>query len=217
MTHYFWKQRTYVGIIMFATMLGALGNPVYAQVNPEIANCEEVKDEATLAQMEACSAHLGCNMVLKIHKACAKAKNFLNKLKTALSGKKEISNEDLFEAGLPELTTSQAMGSKIVAVKRALQESRAGQASEVKIWKNSSGEITHYYEGGVKNNEMDGAGVLIAVQGMRVHGQMKNGRIEGQALVVTRDGAVFVGDYVNNLPNGNVAFQGQNGAVLVGN
>ena len=47
-------------------MLGVLGAPVYAQMNPELANCEEVQDEATLTQMEFCSAHVGCNMVLKL-------------------------------------------------------------------------------------------------------------------------------------------------------
>lgn len=55
--------------------------PVLAQVNPEIANCEEVKDEATQTQIDFCTAHAGCKLVMGIQNTCAKVKTFIERLR----------------------------------------------------------------------------------------------------------------------------------------
>lgn len=56
-----------------------------AQINPEIASCEEIQDEATQTQAEICASHLGCRLVLKIHSTCVKTKQFLTGLRNATS------------------------------------------------------------------------------------------------------------------------------------
>jgi hypothetical protein len=58
---------------------------VRAQTGANPANCEELKDPDTKFQMEMCSAHVGCRMVMGIHTACVKAKKFLDNLKSVMS------------------------------------------------------------------------------------------------------------------------------------
>lgn len=88
------------------TLLVCLPVTVSAEVNPEIANCEEIKDEATQTQADFCSAHVGCKLVMGIHKTCAKVKTFLDRLKekvgegtqTLFGRRKEVDAVQVFEA-----------------------------------------------------------------------------------------------------------------------
>ena len=58
--------------------------PASAQPNPEIANCEEIKDEATQTQKSFCEAHVGCRLVFGIQKGCTEAKGFLTRLQNVM-------------------------------------------------------------------------------------------------------------------------------------
>ena len=86
--------------------VGVIGYPAYAQLSPEIANCAELRDSVILRQIEACTAHSGCNLAIKWQKDCKKAIGFLSKLKSTLAGRARITNNDVFEAVPPVLTNA---------------------------------------------------------------------------------------------------------------
>jgi hypothetical protein len=81
-----------------------------AQASPEIAKCGELQSEGAKFQMELCSAHLGCRMVLSIQNTCAKAEKFITNLsnvvgegvKTIFGYRKELTSEKVFEASLSD-------------------------------------------------------------------------------------------------------------------
>lgn len=73
---------TAVVLIVIAASQTASANGI----NPELANCDELKDPITLDQATVCSAHVGCRFVLRIHRTCAQAKKFLGQLSTAAEG-----------------------------------------------------------------------------------------------------------------------------------
>ena len=99
--------------IMIAALIAVLHlsiQPAMAQVNPEIAKCGELQSEGAKFQMELCSAHLGCRMVLAFHNTCAKAEKFVNNLtnavgkgiKTFFGYRKEVTSDHVFEASLSD-------------------------------------------------------------------------------------------------------------------
>ena len=72
---YFFEPAQSVGswippfLLAMALSLGLAG-PAEAQTSGNPANCEELKDPDTKFQLELCSAHVGCRMVMGIHTAC---------------------------------------------------------------------------------------------------------------------------------------------------
>lgn len=80
----------------------------FPEANPDIAKCGELQSEGAKFQMDMCSAHLGCRMVLSIHNTCAKAERFINNLtqaigegvKTLFGTRKELTSDHVFEASL---------------------------------------------------------------------------------------------------------------------
>lgn len=75
------KVLSRVSRVLFVTVsMLCISASVHAQVNPELANCEELKDEATVLQADICAGHVGCKFVLGLQKGCAKAKKFLSNL-----------------------------------------------------------------------------------------------------------------------------------------
>jgi hypothetical protein len=94
-------------LIIFATFSAT---SVMAQLSPEVAKCGELQTDGAKFQMELCSAHLGCRMVLGIQNTCAKAEKFIAKLSTAVGEgvktlfgyRKEVTSDHVFEASLSE-------------------------------------------------------------------------------------------------------------------
>jgi hypothetical protein len=71
-----------IAFVVGATLL--LSPQIFAQANPEVSNCEEIKDEATQTQKGFCEAHIGCRLVYGIQAGCTNAKSFLNRLGDAI-------------------------------------------------------------------------------------------------------------------------------------
>lgn len=188
----------------------------HGQVNPEIANCEEVRDEATQTQIGFCGAHIGCAMVLKLQQACTKAKGFLDKLKSALSGRDKITNDDVYEAHTPDLTPSETLTRHVSTARAAVRDAAGGPNQGSFSRKNVDRTADTYYEGGLKDGNMHGAGVYITSTGSMGRGQMDAGRLQGKAQVVNSSRAVFAGDFINSAPEGDVAIQLPSGDVFAG-
>jgi hypothetical protein len=193
-------------------MLSAVG---CASINQKIAHCEALKDDTTRAQMNSCSAHTGCNMILNLQTDCAKTKSFLSRLKESMAGRSTITNNDVFEANTPTLKPNEELKAKVLTVQNIIRESMHDPRNGSVTRKNLKGNDA-YYEGGMNEGKMHGAGVVITSEGTMIRGQMKNGAVEGQGQVVKPNGVVTVGDYVDSGPQGNIATQGSDGAVLTG-
>ncbi len=193
-------------------------NAAVSDVPSEIASCADWQNAKERDLLEACSRHTGCGLMLKARNSCPAAKEFIGKLEKTLAGRNEITNEVVFYAAMPKLTQSKAMESKINATKQILEAGRNGPAEGTRIYKDNSGEITYYYEGGLKDGQRHGVGILIGrSSGTARFGQFSSNTHVGQGWVYDSDGLIFVGDFVNNSPRGNIAFQNTNGVALVGN
>lgn len=89
---------------------------VQAQINPEIANCRELRDEPITPIAALCTAHTGCGYILNAQRSCASAKGYLERLQAAIGEgtrglfglRKEITPEAVFAAVLGGQTFSGA-------------------------------------------------------------------------------------------------------------
>lgn len=195
---------------------------VQAEVNPEIANCEELKDPDTLTQAELCSAHLGCRLVFAIHKTCTKAKRFITNLKDAigegtkglLGTRKEITPDAIFEASLTEKTRVLDTLPESRDMAAAIREKLRGKSGETLTGTSSDGSNWVYY-GEVQDGSAQGVGTRIFSSGAIARGNFKNElHGQGESVVVGRGRHVAEHFYGNR--DGEGAWAGESGARFVG-
>lgn len=191
--------------IRFTAVLGMLSALGCASINQKIAHCEALKDDTTRVQMNSCSAHTGCNMVLNLQTDCTKTKSFLSRLKESMAGRSTITNNDVFEANTPTLTSSEALRSKVTTVQNMLRD-------EALTINGTSGHKAGkgYYEDGPMVR------VLIVENGLMLRGRNEINKINGQAQMVTASGYIIAGDFVENKPLGHIALQYTDGTVYTG-
>lgn len=87
-------------LLVLFCLLSLMHLSAFAETNPEIANCRDLKDEATVTQADFCKAHIGCRMVLAIQVTCAKAKNYLNRLTEAINRPAPVLSEETKQEGV---------------------------------------------------------------------------------------------------------------------
>ena len=199
-------------VFLFATWIA----PVHAQLNAQLAGCEGLNEGVSLALAKSCSAHVGCNMVLKLKKDCSKALDFLARLRGSLLGRTEITNNDVFEANSPELKPSPVLKALVASVQKIVNDAATDPFRAKHEFKPTPTEV-FYYEGGLSDGKMHGVGVGISSGGAMQRGQWESGLRSGQAQVVSSDGSlVIVGNWLNGKKFGMVAEQHFNGQVSVG-
>ena len=196
---------------------------VHAQINPEIANCEELKDEATLTQVNACVGHPGCALVIAIHKTCVRAKRFLNNLREAIGEgtrgffgpRREITPDAIFEASLTDrtraLNTLPETQDMAASIRSSVREVR-NETISVPL---TDGRAAVYY-GEVKDGKGEGFGTYIAPSGYMQRGKFIGNRLNGVGEEVFPDGSRAVGNFVNDRLSGQGAYAGENGSLNVG-
>jgi hypothetical protein len=204
----------FIGGIAAAMMIAISGQALGQDINPEIANCEELRDDATVTQAEICKAHIGCAFVFKIQKVCAKAKGFLNRLADTLSGRREVTNNDVFEANTPPLLPSTVMNGNAGAARHVVKSGAEGGKVEKETAKAQNGNRV-YYEGTKANGHFNGTGVYINESGAMGRGQMKDNRLEGVGQTVSATGQVVGGVYREGVANGPVALQTADGSTVL--
>lgn len=166
-------------LVVFLVLAGV---PAHA-MNPEVANCDDLKDPATQAQVEICNNHPGCSLVLKFQKTCATANEFLSKLKVASSGRKVITSSDVFEAAAPPVTNDPEFIKASQAIKSRFDR-QAGNVISSGV--NESKSITWVfkgpwvYEGPMVNGQRHGVGVIIDGEGRLFRGEFVAGRQVGK-------------------------------------
>lgn len=180
MAHYLRKLHLPVGVIIFTTMLGAHGIPAYAQTNPEIANCQEISDADTQTQVDICTAHVGCKLVMGIQKACTNVKTFLNNLKNLSFGKNKIDSSDVFDAAAPS-----AEGDAIFNnISKSIKTSYDKQPKKKIVNGESADGSKWVYEGPMNKGERHGTGVLITEEGTMFRGEFVKGLQKGKGELV---------------------------------
>lgn len=188
--------RTIILALLFACLpMAALAQ---SDINPEIANCQEIRDPDTLFQVEICSAHAGCKLTMAIQKVCTKVKTFLGNLKNIFDRKGKLDSMDAFDASAPDVagdTTLSGISAKIRAGynTQATKELLTGQFESGVKW---------VYEGGTKQGKRDGTGVLITESGNILRGDFVEGKQAGLGEVVTesrRSAGSMIGGKVDGI------------------
>lgn len=210
-------------LLLAFSLMATITTPVHAEINPEIANCEELKDEATIFQAELCSAHLGCRMVLGIQKACTKAKQFLNRLKEAIGEgtkgffgyRKEVTPEAVFEAAIGENVRTLNMLPEVQSIAKQIDEGVSAAGSRMLTGKNDEG-LSWVYHGDVKDGKSNGFGIRVFS-----HGQVQRGKFVDNILVDVRDviytdGHRYIGEALAGIKHGIGALGFPSGAIAVG-
>ncbi|MDP9877646.1 hypothetical protein J2W25_001952 [Variovorax boronicumulans] len=220
--------RELLAALVLSTSALALPVGVHAQVNPEIANCSELKDEATITQADLCSAHIGCRFVLNVQKTCARAKSYLERLQTAIGEgtktlfgyRKEVTPDAIFTAELnsEERSNERALGARPDVQPRAqdignrVRDAGTGDT----LSGNGKNGTTWVYYGQTRDGQEEGAGTTIFSSGEIQRGQYRQGERQGAFDVLHPNGDRFVGDYVNGKRVGAGAYGFKNGATLAG-
>lgn len=200
-----------------------------AQVNPEIAQCSELKDEATILQAELCSAHIGCRFVMTVQRTCARAKGYLDRLGTAIGQgsrtlfgyRQEVTPDAIFTAAASDDARNIA-NQQLSAHPQALRRSqevgarvRAAGSGDTLSGQAESGGSWVYY-GQTKDGQAEGLGTRIFSNGEVQRGEFRQNSQHGTGDILYTAGARYLGDYVNSKRNGEGLFLQPSGAVITG-
>ena len=162
--------------LIFVIVTAAPAATAHAQLNPAIASCEALKDDAALAQLGSCSVHNGCRLVLKVQTDCAKTKEFLRKLSEELSGRKEITNDDVFEAAAPPVTNDPAF----TQISQSLRSAFRNQVANVQTFGWTEKNIGWVYEGPMVDGKRNGTGVVVDSGGNLIRAEFVAGHQSGK-------------------------------------
>ena len=192
------QWRIILNMLVVAMVLFSM-QPAVAQANPEISNCEELKDPATITQMEFCTTHVGCRMVMGFHTACTKAKKFLNSLKdltnpanagadatasqstslfgkfvNAVTGKSAITSNQVFDAAMGDVATELEKKDKDWSDKASDIRSRIDKADKQTVTGDLVGGSGKWvYMGDVKDGKPNGWGSVVTSSGYLARGEFK--------------------------------------------
>lgn len=207
------KRRTSVLVALaLAACFLVLPLTARAQVNPEIANCSELKDEATILQADLCSAHIGCRFVMNVQKTCARTKSYLDRLKTAIGEgtrtlfgtRKEITPEAVFTAVLNDETRSNDRKLDTLPESRQLSQEIAARVREVghgdTLTSTNSYGYSWVYYGQTKEGRQDGWGTVISSSGFMHRKQYTPGLMQSRSDILYPGGGRSVIEYVVGAP-----------------
>ncbi len=210
-SHIYQRAKSFlICFIIFAPMFALQPINAFAQTSPNPANCEELTDPDTKFQMELCSAHLGCRMVMNIHSTCVKAKKFITNLKDAIGEgtkglfgiKKEITPEAVFDA-------SNTDSKNIVDLRSDARAEYSRLRNEVKVAKKN--EITGLDANGVAwvfygestQGKPFGRGTTFYANGFMERTNYEHGTNNGVVDQIGSDGSRYIGRVWNGVRDSN--------------
>ncbi|MBX9906223.1 MAG: hypothetical protein K2Y31_17905 [Burkholderiales bacterium] len=163
-------------IALFCIVVGVAGGPARAQVNPELANCEELRDETTRTQVNFCTAHVGCALVMRIHKVCASVKTFLNRLNDLSLAKLEPDMNDVFDAAAPPVDNDPAY----TRAAQTLRSAYANQSDKELRTGTTEKGTTWVYQGPIVDGRWNGTAIYASSSGSMARAEFVNGRQVGK-------------------------------------
>ncbi|MDA7416280.1 hypothetical protein PGB34_07875 [Xenophilus arseniciresistens] len=192
-------------LLALGSVLLLMPSMAVAQVNPEIANCSELKDEATVTQADLCAAHVGCRFVLNVQKTCARAKGYLERLQAAIGEgtrtlfgtRKEVTPDAVFTATLGDESRGAA---RTLGGDTAVQAQAQEIGAQVRdVWhnseltgKSSKGSDWIYY-GQTRDGAWHGTGTVIYSSGEIQRGEFKDNQRNGAFDTLLPNGSRHVG------------------------
>lgn len=201
------RRMAALGMALFMLLSAA---PASAQVNPEIASCSELKDEATITQADLCAAHIGCRFVLNVQKTCARAKSYLERLQAAigegtltlLGRRRQVTPDAVFTAtmGAEERARARELAGQ-AEVQRQAQDIGArvrDRGAGDTLTGNAAGGGSWVYYGDVVDGKANGLGTRVFTSGEVQRGQFENDRLNGRVDILGRTNSRFVGNYTGD-------------------
>lgn len=212
-------RRSILAAFVLAACFLAIPVAAQAQINPEIANCAELKDEATVTQADLCAAHIGCRFVLNVQKTCARAKGYLERLQTAIGEgtrtffgyRKEVTPDSVFMATLngEDRDNERKLGGLAQPQQQVQQigtQVRDVGGGDILSGKGGSGTTWVYY-GQVQDGKSNGTGSRIFSSGEIQRGQFKNDQLSGTGEILFANGGRYVGNYMDKSREGLYVFK----------
>ena len=195
-------------MVSFVVIAAVVPTQAFSQTPSEFANCEEVKDPDSVFQAQLCSAHVGCNMVLKVQKTCTRAKQFLTRLKDSIGEgtkgffgyRKEVTPETIFEASLNDKTETLSKGAETKALAETIRSGVQKAPSDAHPFKDQLGRGAVYY-GEMKSGMFDGYGTTVNSDGVVIRGFFATGNLSGARDSVSPNAGRFLGEFENNMPS----------------
>lgn len=215
--------------LLLAALALAAPLPGAAQVNPEIASCGELKDEATVTQADLCAAHIGCRFVLNIQKTCARAKGYLERLRAAMAPPEAPAD------GPPPQSPLERLKSALVEGRNTLFGSPKGVTPDAvfaaTLGDESRGEAVRSLGGDAAAqrqaqdigkqvreawNTSELTGKSPSGKDWVYYGQARDGQFQGLGTVIYSDGEVQRGEFKDSQRQGQVDILLASGSRRVG-
>lgn len=227
----FLSWRHFLQFVMGVVLILAAVYPVstHAQSGSNPANCEEIADPDIKFQMEVCSSHVGCRLVMGIHGACVKVKQFLGNLKSILTREEKVEQEKLSQdtsifgklksitgGTRVELTANHVVEASLTDPMKRLQDedaewrSKSTQVSakisaankQVLTGTTGGGTGQYAYIGDVTNGVASGWGTRFYSNGLILRGEFKDNDLSGTGDAIYSNGLRQLGSYVSGQVNG---------------
>jgi hypothetical protein len=231
--------------LMLLALSLAITAPSFAQPSDiDAANCEELKDPDVKFELDLCSAHVGCRLVMGIQKTCVKAKKFIGNIKNVFTrdeaqakeaqttdtslfgklksfvgglGKKEVNANQVFEAGMSdEMRTSQA-ADKDWWDKAAPIRAGVAKADKAVLTGEISDGSKWTFMGDVKDGKANGWGAQYWSSGHIMRGEFKDNNLNGMGDSQTPANFRTMGSFANGSPNGENIRMESTGRLIKGN
>jgi hypothetical protein len=167
----------------------------HAQSGTNYADCDEVKDPDIKFQMELCSAHPGCKLVMTIQQTCAKAKTFLTNLKEQIGEgvkgffgfRKEVTSDHVFEASM-NATQQSATKDKDWKIRSDELRDRVKKADVKVRLGDTTGGGKSVFVGDVKDGIAVEVGTKFFSDGTIVRGEFRFNNPFGEAEAIVSGG-----------------------------
>lgn len=193
-----WKKIVLVLALLVTGLTAQAQTP-----SADVADCRgEITDPDVQLQMDLCSAHLGCKLVLKINKTCTAVRGFLdrlgqkiektsNSLMGSLFGRKEIPADAIWEASQTDNTRSIGSNADVQAREKAIRDGLATSTGSWRTGRNAAGtEYAAFGSTSKDGNAAEGWGMAVFSNGEISRGQYADGKLNGQGerVVLGSDG-----------------------------
>lgn len=231
--------------LMLLALSLAITAPSFAQPSDiAAANCEELKDPDVKFELDLCSAHVGCRLVMGIQKTCVKAKKFIGNIKnvftrdeaqakeaqaadTSLFGKlksfvsglgtKEVNANQVFEANMSDEMRAAQANDKDWRTKGAPIAAGVLKADKSVVTGETPNGSKWTYIGDVKDGKANGWGAQYWSTGQILRGEFKGNNLNGQGDSQTPGNFRTIGAFNDGSANGEAMMLQSNGRVTKGN
>jgi len=208
-----------------ALLTFAAGTGAQDQPNLDFANCRAQSDPDIAFQMDLCTAHAGCNLVVKAYKACTAVRSFTERLRNSIAegvntlfgSRSGVQPENIWDAvqtdntrrldALPEVKArSSAIREALAKSKERFVGTDSVLYGEVKDgdhllrgWSTIVAADGAVYRGQFGDSGLEGQGEWFLPtrngRGVRVTGEFIKGRLQGGGAAVYESGTVNQGRY----------------------